>query len=418
MFAEVRTRWQKADSEIRYRFQRRLSNEPQVTQSEVSELSNTVTALRKQLHQIVDNEIPANNEACGVAINGMIMLRNELDKKRAERDMLRDAADEAADELDCIEETCKSEKETCEARREDVTSMQADNKKARQDIINLRAEMEQVTYFQETVDTETKYRLRADLQNLEIEQERDQIRVRQVKTERDGLHSELEKLTKERDALQFISNERYKELSEVKMTREMYQYRHEILRNHLQSLGGDPNNIFENVGGFFKGWRRRALVDGGASKAGCGRLPSIISGSQRALIVATTPGADSERLMNNQGQQEQHAITTKQLISEKQKLQDISDTSRHISIKSKHSHAHVGGIIIGPDTVSGKSDILRKLPPTIFKLGEESNNKNSNVTSTQEYINKKEREIEFSPDSNSMSDISQITCYEVTGNDR
>ena len=372
MFSELRSRWS---------IQRRNSNEPLVTSSEVSELQTTVNALRKQLHQLVDNEIASNNEACGVATNGMVLLRNELEKKRTELRDLQYLVEDGKDELGWIEHKCIQEKEQRKTCQEDVVKMQADTDKARKEIINLQAEMKQMTYFQEVVDTETKYRLQADVQNLETDRERDHIRLRHLKRERDGLQSELEELKKERDAIQFVANEREKELSEAKMTREMYQTHHETLTTHLQKLG-DPRNMFGSLfnqhsfRGFFKERRIRASIDEGIIK----QDDPIPEGRRNSELVCKGKDQTSDQQ------------------PERMKLHDQSERSKQLS-------AHVGGIVLGADATSSKSSDFHRKLPTIFKLGE------SNDINTQDYgtrRSKLEREVEFPLDT-SISNISQLT---------
>ena len=110
MFTEVRSRLQRVGFG--------LKDIPEnVSQADVDELQSTVGALRKQLHQIVDTEIPSNNEACGVATNGMLLLRNELEKKRAERDKLQIDFSEAQEELKCIEHNCIQQKNLFRRRK-------------------------------------------------------------------------------------------------------------------------------------------------------------------------------------------------------------------------------------------------------------------------------------------------------------
>mmetsp|Transcript_20132 Transcript_20132/g.43728 ORF Transcript_20132/g.43728 Transcript_20132/m.43728 type:complete len:393 (-) Transcript_20132:65-1243(-) len=377
MFSEVRSRLQQADSELRSRFTQRGGDEP-VTQSEVSELKLAVSALRKHLQHIVEDEIAQNNEACGVAANGMILLRNERDGERHQRDELRGKLEDAKSELAQMENRCSQENEQRETCRDDVVRMQGDTEQARKEMINLHAEMKQMTFFQDDVDAETKYRLRADVQNLETERERDEIRLRRLNTDRSGLRSELERLQSERDALQYVANERQKELSEAKMTQDMYRAHQEALTIHLQNLGGDPRNIFGSLTagnihsfrGFFKGRRIREFVDEMTQES-----------------IAIIPKKKDDRSLKKDNKQQPGRSKIDRVQPE----------------KSKHS-PQVGGIVLGADTAEGSTDFLRKLP-TIFKMGASSNNDN-----VQEYVSKKEREVEFASDSHSISAISVITC--------
>ena len=393
MFSEVRSRLQRVGFG--------LKDIPEtVSQADVDELQLTVSALRKQLHQIVDTEIPSNNEACGVATNGMLLLRNELDQKRTERDKLQVDFNEAQDELKCIEHNCLQQREQHETCQKDITQMKSNTEKARQKIINLQAEMKQMKYFQDVVDTETKFRLLADLQNLQTDQERDEIRLRQLKNERDTLQLQLETLTKEQDALQFVSNERQKELSEVTMTRNMYKEHQETLTLHLQSLGGDPN-IFNSISTFFKGRRIRASID---ESSGAAKHSSMITDK----CQAGNSNAQRRNIESSCEENMQQALNQDEQPENDTKRQPQDKSERSTKYLDHSERPMVGGIVLGADTVSANpsSDFLRKLP-TIFKLGvsEGSNDdKESNA-----YDMNKEREIEFTKDSDSISNISQLT---------
>jgi len=390
MFTDVRSRLQRVGFG--------LKDIPEnISQADVDELQSTVGALRKQLHQIVDTEIPSNNEACGVATNGMLLLRNELEKKRSEKDELQIDFNKAQEELKCIEHNCIQQKEQHETYLKDVTRMKSNTERNKQKIINLQAEMKQMKYFQDVVDTETKFRLLADLQNLQTDQERDEIRLRQLKNERDTLQLQLETLTKEQDALQFVSNERQKELSEVTMTRNMYKEHQETLTMHLQSLGGDPN-IFNSISTFFKGRRIRASID---DSSGAVKRSSVITDKCQAQ-QRNIESSCEENMQQALDQDEQPENNIKQ-----QQPQDKSERSTKYLDHSERPM--VGGIVLGADTVSANpsSDFFRKLP-TIFKLGVSEGSSNNDKEGNA-YDMKKEREIEFTEESDSISNISQLT---------
>jgi len=260
--------------------------------------------------------------------------------------------------------------------------MKENTEKARKDAINLRADMDQIAYFQENVDTETMYRLRADVQNLKTEQERDEIRLRHLNTEQNDLQSELEKLKALRDAHKLVATEQQRELSETKMTRDMYKAHQEALTGHLHKLGGDPRNKFGGLGGglrdsvkgFFKGQKMKELLE----------LDEIFS-ERSSSKVSPSPKEEPPREDLQRKQPERPKPVKEKSEKSKQRPQ-------------------VGGVVFGADTAEGSSDFLRKLP-TIFKMG-------TNTIDVQDYMVRKEREVEFSTDSNSISAISAITIDE------
>lgn len=357
---------------LRSRFQ---GSGESVTASEASDLKATVVALRKRHRQILGEENASCSEACDLVADAMQFLRNELDSKRSERDGLRGVMDEVKDELDRVENEHTSERELRESCRDDVVRMTQETEKARTDIISLRVEMKQKTFFHETVDTETKHRLRADLQNLETERERSAIKLRNLRKERDQWKSKLEQLHAERDAVQLAAGERKQELSEAKMTKDMYSAHQEALSLHLEILGGDPTNIMSvftpaNISNSFKDWfkgQRRRESD--RSKEGSAKAASEYHGTPRKYDL------------------------------EKQDEKSIVEQLFAIPPQGE-------GVVLGANT-DRSSHFLRKLP-TIFQLG------SGNGENDQERDSKLFEELRYSVKSQS-SDISALTGDEYSG---
>lgn len=367
MFSEVCSRLQpvlqRADAELRSRFQ---GNAESVTASEVCELKATAGALRKRYRQILGDENASCSEACDLVADAMQLLRNELGLKRSERDGLRGVLDEVKDELDRVENEYTREGELRESCRDDVVRMKHDTEKARGDIMRLRADMKQKTFFQETVDTETKHRLRADLQNLETDRERIAIKLRHLRKERDQLKSKLNHLEAERDALQLAGDERKQKLSEAKMTKDMYKSHQEALSLHWEILGGDPTSIFDVLS------------------------PTKISHSFNSWLYGQMLPVNIMDLHVN-------------MIEENKMKNSIVEqhVEQHMSETSKPSPGG-GRLVLGADT-DESSNFLRKLP-TIFQLGGEN---------VQEHILKNIRELRLSTNSNS-SDVSTLTDDEYS----
>lgn len=440
MFSEVRSRLsvlQRTDSEVFKRPRGRPgkgknSGEEAVTEDEVREIKSNVSALRKQLHQIVDDEIPSNNEACGLATNGMLILRGEVEQKRTLLDELRGALDDAKNELEDVEEQCVQEQEQREVCRKDAARLLDETEQARSDMIDLRAEIKQQTYFQENVDTETMHRLRADVENLKIEQEIDEIKLRHVNNEKNSLKAELEELQRLRDAHQIVASDAQRELSEARMTKEMYQAHNEALSIHLQSLGGNPNenSIYQSMRGLFREVGRRASV-GSKMTGGMASVGSkMTTGSWKENAAGTM--SRNSIIQTQLRQQQQHQ---QQLQSERQKFSSSMILPLSSSDKqqlSSPSHAQVGGVILGNDSGHGRNNLegsgsdhfLRKLP-TIFKMGSNNNNNhhgnnglvldrnnNDGNENGQGYARPRDTEVEFHSDSHSISAISAITIDE------
>lgn len=377
MFSDVRSALHRADEELRRVVRRGEGAEP-VTESEVRALRSTARALRKQLAQIVDEEIAPNNEACGVATDGMEMLRKEVGGRRSARDELQGVLEGARDELGRVEDACTWEKEERERCRRNTAEVKEETARLREDEVNLRAEMDQMNFFQKSVDTETMHRLRADVQNLDTDLERDHIRLRHLNSDRKRLRSELEELRTLRDAHRIVVADQGRALDEAKMTQDMCKVHQEALLAHLKDLGGDPYNIFEAlaVGGLGMSVRIKAIIGENL------RRERILS-SRGSRVGTSEDGRKKDRSPSGEGQ---GAMVPRPGQSPPERTKQV------------------GGVVLGADTTAeSPSEFLRKLP-TIFKMG-------NNVCS-DDYIISNGREVEFSIDSNSISDISDVTMEE------
>jgi len=245
-----------------------------------------------------------------------------------------------------------------------------------------------------------------------------EIRLRHVVNERDALEAELEELRRLRDAHQLVANDAQRELSEAKMTQEMYQVHNEALTIHLQSLGGNPNNpLLQTMKGLFREVGR--ITNIGSKPTGMASL-----GSNR-----TSDG------WNNNADMPGNSIIQTQLRQQQKRQQQLQSEKRNLSISmilklqsdkyqsdknSAVSHPQVGGVILGNDSGHGGSDhFLRKLP-TIFKMGPNNshsdvilfNGSNGDDKNMQGYVRGGHGEVEFSSDSPSISAISAITIDE------
>lgn len=245
----------------------------EVTEAGCEELKSEISKLQKQLHQIVEQEITSNNDAYGVATNGVVQLHNELEKLTMERSRLKNELRRKADSLKGLERQCEEELDSRRKCQEDITRLRSSMELAKTESNTLRAEINQLNYFQEQVDKETYFRLKADLQNLEIDKDRDIIRLRQLKLERRELETVLSQLAKERDAFHVIAQKSAKELQDENMTHDMYKAHQETLHEHAERLGVfrknelydrlSSENLISSFNGFFN---RRACNDSSGQK--------------------------------------------------------------------------------------------------------------------------------------------------------
>ncbi|KAL7433824.1 hypothetical protein ACHAXM_003756 [Skeletonema potamos] len=240
MFSDLRARLQPLRTEV-------------VSEADVEGLKFEIAKLQKQLHQIVDQEIASNNEACGVATNGIVQLNIEMEKLTKERCRLNEELGMETEALKALERQFEEELDTGRKCQEDVVRLRSAAEAARAEINTLHAEIDHCIYFQERVDSETFYRLKADVQNLETDKDRDIIRLRHLKSEREELQSALDQLAAERDAYLVKAQKLEKELQDERMTHDMYKTHHEALYEHAERLGvvGKVDNVIASFKGFF-----------------------------------------------------------------------------------------------------------------------------------------------------------------------
>lgn len=306
-----------------------MSRAEQITEPEVAELRATVRHLRHSLDQIV-NEGCSNEQTCDAVINEAEHLRRDVEERKRERNNLLEGLKRARGGLAALEEQCAQEREGEQSCRQDAIRMERAMEDAKEETMKLRAEIEQMTHFQENVDTETMYRLQADVQNLEIEREQDAIKTRHLKSERTELLFVLEKVKAERDALHLrIPNEKSREFIEAEMEYDMQKARQEALIVHLEGMGmavpknlaslHKPDNLVTSFQELIKGLSKHISMNSG-------RLSPLVS-----------PRGDCE-----------------------------TKTKAGETNASKPQQQHVGGILMGAD--ADDKTFFRQLPK-VFKMG-------------------------------------------------
>mmetsp|Transcript_7858 Transcript_7858/g.16819 ORF Transcript_7858/g.16819 Transcript_7858/m.16819 type:complete len:359 (+) Transcript_7858:112-1188(+) len=249
-----------------------------VTEEELNELRSTIISLRQTYDRVLV-EGRSDDQTCGAANYEFGQLQHEVFERRKERDRLLFELNRAKCELNDLHEQCEKEKEAGDACREEAAQLEKQMEEAKSEILKLRGETEMISYFQDTVETETIYRLRADCQNLEIEREMDEIKVRHLKIERDELVSQLDKLKEESKALNNDSEGKSREMIEAEMEYDMQYVRQQALIEHLERSGWKPPKDMtsltkhENLGdkmkssvmGLFRGFARQDSCRSGPS---------------------------------------------------------------------------------------------------------------------------------------------------------
>ena len=356
----------------------RQRTEEVVTEADVEDLKLEISKLQKQLHQIVDQEIAVNNEACGVATNGIVQLNIEMEQRTNERCRLNEELERETEALKALERQCEEEEDTRRKCQEDIVRLRSAIEDAKAECKTLQAEIEQSNYFREQVDNETYYRLLADVQNIETEKERDIIHLRHLNSERKELQSSLDQLTAERDAFHVIAHKFEKELQDERMTLDMYKSHHEALHEHAERLGvvGKMDNVISSFKGFFH-----------INRAG------NEESEQPSNAVANKnneSGADREKVRRGSGK----------------------STPTNISHISPAAAAAVGGIAYTDSVPS--SDFFRKTPK-IFKIGGGGGGGGSSHPDVLNSISNSEREITITDESSAQSSITMSDgCDEVT----
>lgn len=354
-----------------------------VTEADCEDLRTEISKLQRQLHQIVDQEIVSNNEACGVATNGIVQLHIEMDKLTEERSRLKNERNVEADALKALEKQCEEELDSRRKCQEDITRLRSAMESAKAESKALRAEIDQLNYFQQQVDNETYFRLRADVQNLETDKDRDVIHLRHLKSEREKLQTELNQLCAERDAFEVIAQKWEKEIEDERMTIDMYKAHQEALHEHAERLGVagknqladmlSPDNMISSFRGFFK--NRRASND---------------DSGQPTNFTNNTIATNRERINGGPAEKSSPSPSDK-------------------SPGGGGGAAAVGGIAYTDSFPS--SDLFRK-SPKIFKIGSDQNSRNKDDTILNSIANE-DREISIDKDATSAS--SSITMSDDDG---
>ncbi len=355
-----------------FRSRRRQRNEqPVVTEADVEDLRIEISKLQKQLHQIVDQEIASNNEACGVATNGIVQLNIELEKLSEERCRLNEELDREKETLNALERQCEEELDTKRKCQEEIVRLRSEMEAAKAECSTLQAEIEQSNYFQEEVDNETFYRMLADVQNLETEKERDIIKLRHLNSERKELQSALDQLTAERDAFQYVAQTCKKDLQDERMTLDMYKSHNKVLQEHGERLGavGKMDNVISSFKGFFKM----------NSKAGSNESEQ----PSDAVVATKSCEVDTSREKVRRGSHKSLKSTT---------------------LSNSTPLAPIGGIAYNADSIPS-SDFFRKTPK-IFKIGGGGGNGGSSSNpDALIFVANEEREITILDESSAKSSI-------------
>ena len=308
------------------------------------------------MHQIVNEELYANNEACGVASCGIGVLRDEVLSLKSNREQLQEVLDLAREELDEVTNKCAYEHESRLKAVSDVARMRDGIEEGGRELLNLRSEAESKQYFQDTVDTETNFRLQADVQNLIIEKDQESIRLRQLATVKSDLLSQMETLRKEKDALEYLADDTKRQVSEEQMTLKMYVAHRESLTMHLDTLGG---SFVDQMSGWFRRSKNTAESDNLVEKS-----------TDKSTKQTKRRETDSKAVSSSKSRSQIHQRTKA-----------------------------VGGVVQTSNSRGGsKGDLLNKLP-SFFKIG--------HPRSLEEYVASEEREIEFNADS--LSETSSVT---------
>ena len=271
-----------------------------------------------------------------------------------------------------MDRQCEEELGSRRKYQEDAVRLRSAMETAKAESMTLHSKIDQINYFQAQVDKETYYRLRADVQNLETDKDRDIIHLRHLKSERKELQSELNQLAAERDAFQVIAQKFSKEIQDERMTRDMYKAHHGALYEHAERLGvvGKMDNVISSFKSFFNNNRR--------------------------------PSNEAEQPTNDAANKSNKIDASR----EKKPRRDSADKSSP-SDKSPAALAAVGGIAYADSVPS--SDLFRKTP-TIFKIGGSSRNHDVSIISNEEReirINKDESSAESSL---TMSEHDEMTA--------
>jgi hypothetical protein len=213
------------------------SRHPSATPEDLKELQRTARLLRTDLDRVIEDEV-AGDEAFEAASDSIVRLRSSVAKRRVERDSLRYEADDA--HADCleVEHACLSEERKLNALHEELIQLRDDTKQAAADVVQTRHKTQQIKYTLETAVPDTIFRLRADLQNFQTECEIDEIRVKNLNSQRKEVTQYLETKRQQLDESKCLAAGTCKEIEDAKSQRELNLSRYEFLAEQLQRMGG------------------------------------------------------------------------------------------------------------------------------------------------------------------------------------
>ena len=218
------------------------------TQKDYTDLQRTASELRTELDRVIIDEV-AGDEARGAASDTIAKLRGLALERRKERDALRKRADEACADCNDVHEACKREERRRGVLNQEINRLNKEMRCALHDTESIREEVTRIQNVLVTEDAETIFRLRAEVQNMKTECEMEEIKVRKLSSQKEGVQYDLETKCLERDEVNCHIQELQKEIKEAKSELEMNRARHEILSGQLIGMGGTiPNeSIFSSV---------------------------------------------------------------------------------------------------------------------------------------------------------------------------
>ena len=197
---------------------------------------------RQQLQRVLREELAPNNEACAVATNGMVLLREDVEARRRGRDDRRAALAAARRELAALEDDLAREHRGWARDVGDAARLTEEGVRAREEAAVLREDTPRARKDRDHLE-EAMHRNRCHVENLKLEWEKEAIRKRHLTDQQRDLALELRQLQALREAQQIAEARHRRELEEARTTREMYRAHHESLTLHMKQIGGDPGRF-------------------------------------------------------------------------------------------------------------------------------------------------------------------------------
>lgn len=279
------------------------------TPSDLEELQRTARLLRSELDRVIEDKV-AGDQTCEAVDGNIERLRALATEKKLRRDELSKESNDAEADSHDVKDACHSEEQKLHGLHQHIQHLRDERQRVSAAVVDARNTTARVKHTIETAFPETTcFRLRADVQNLQTEQEIGQIKSRGINNQRKVVHNNLDTKRQQREEIQSRAEELHKQIEEEKTRNELLHTRNQFLTDQLQRIGGRAphDNVISSVQNLFtKMTTKRNHRDSTIMKPNSLRNSSCESNHQ-----SPTPSLNN---ISNSQQKAQNSILTDQLL--------------------------------------------------------------------------------------------------------